>query len=80
MACPEKPSSNRTNGTDESAEVVDASPNARNHRDNAVEHWLREEVAVVYDALKANPTRARSMEEVFGEIRAKHARKLVDRP
>ncbi len=33
-------------------------------RDRAVEHWLREQVAPAYDALKADPSRAVSVDQV----------------
>jgi antitoxin ParD1/3/4 len=33
-------------------------------RDRAVEDWLRTQVAPSYDALKADPSRARSLEQV----------------
>jgi antitoxin ParD1/3/4 len=60
------------------SEVVRAGLRALQERDAAVERWLREEVAPVYDAMKADPGRARSMEEVFGAIRARHAKTLAD--
>jgi antitoxin ParD1/3/4 len=41
-------------------------------RDEA-ERWLRDEVAPVYDAMLADPGRARSVADVFGEVRARHA-------
>ncbi|MBY2934342.1 ribbon-helix-helix domain-containing protein [Rhizobium leguminosarum] len=34
-------------------------------RDAAVERWLREEVAPVYDELKAHPERAVSLDDAF---------------
>ena len=61
------------------SEVVRAGLRALQERDAAVERWLREEVAPVYDAMQADPDRARSMAEVFGAIRARHARSLADR-
>ena len=61
------------------SEVVRAGLRALQERDAAVERWLREDVAPVYDAMQADPGRARSMEDVFGEIRARHARTLADR-
>lgn len=60
------------------SEVVRAGLRALQQRDAAVERWLREEVAPVYDAMQADPARARSVEEVFDAIRAKHARALSD--
>lgn len=61
------------------SEVVRAGLRALKERDAAVERWLREEVAPAYDAMQASPDRARSMEEVFGAIRARHSRSLADR-
>lgn len=61
------------------SEVVRAGLRALQERDAAVERWLREEVAPAYDAMQADPGRARSMEDVFGAIRARHARSLADR-
>lgn len=37
-------------------------------RDAAVERWLREEVAPVYDELKAHPERTVSLDEAFAEF------------
>lgn len=61
------------------SEVVRAGLRALQERDAAVERWLREEVAPVYDAMVVDPERARSMDDVFGAIRARHARALADR-
>lgn len=61
------------------SEVVRAGLRALQERDAAVDRWLREQVAPVYDAMQADPERARSMQDVFGEIRARHARALADR-
>lgn len=61
------------------SEVVRAGLRALQERDAAVERWLRDDVAPVYDAMQAAPGRARSMEDVFGAIRARHARALADR-
>ncbi len=61
------------------SEVVRAGLRALQERDAAVERWLREEVAPVYDAMQADPGRARGLEEVFGAVRARHARSLADR-
>jgi len=61
------------------SEVVRAGLRALQERNAAVDRWLREEVAPVYDAMKADPTRGRSAEEVFEAIRTRHARTLADR-
>jgi antitoxin ParD1/3/4 len=57
------------------SEVVRAGLRALQERDAAVERWLREEVAPVYDAMKADPSRARSAKDVFARIRVKHAKR-----
>lgn len=55
------------------SEVVRAGLRALQERDAVVERWLREEVAPVYDAMKADPTRGIPAKQVFAEIRAHHA-------
>jgi antitoxin ParD1/3/4 len=57
------------------SEVVRAGLRALQERDTAVERWLREEVAPVYDAMKADPKRAISAKKVFDAVRAHHARR-----
>src|SRR5580704_15643337 len=37
-------------------------------RDRAVEHWLRDQVAPAYDALKADPSRAVSVKQVRARL------------
>jgi antitoxin ParD1/3/4 len=41
-------------------------------RDRAVEDWLREKVAPAYDALKADPSRAVSVDQVRSALSAQH--------
>jgi antitoxin ParD1/3/4 len=41
-------------------------------RDRAVEDWLRSDVASAYDALKADPARAVSVERVNARLAAAH--------
>lgn len=41
-------------------------------RDRAVEDWLRGEVVAAYDALKAEPARAVSVERVRARLAAEH--------
>jgi antitoxin ParD1/3/4 len=41
-------------------------------RDRAVEGWLREKVAPAYDAIKADPSRAVSVEHVRAALSAEH--------
>ena len=57
------------------SEVVRAGLRALKERDEAVERWLRDEVAARYDAMKADPYSAIPAETAFAEIRARHAAK-----
>jgi len=41
-------------------------------RDRAVENWLLEQVVPAYDALKADPARAVSVEQVRARLAAEH--------
>ena len=61
------------------SEVVRAGLRALRERDAAVDRWLREEVAPVYDAMQNNPKRARSLDEVFTDVRKHHAKRLSGR-
>jgi antitoxin ParD1/3/4 len=56
------------------SEVVRAGLRALQERDAAVERWLREEVAPVYDAMKADPTRGITAKKVFADLKARHAK------
>ena len=58
------------------SEVVRAGLRALQERDAAVERWLHEEVAPVYDAMTANPERGLPAQAVFDEIRRFHAARL----
>ena len=44
-------------------------------RDRAVEMWLQHQVGPAYDALKANPARAISTDQVRARLAAEHAKK-----
>ncbi len=55
------------------SEVVRAGLRALKERDQAVERWLCEEVAPVYDAMQADPTAAIDADTAFARIRARHA-------
>lgn len=55
------------------SEVVRAGLRALQERDAAVERWLREDVAPVYDAMKSDPTRGIPARQVFAGIKARHA-------
>jgi Arc/MetJ-type ribon-helix-helix transcriptional regulator len=41
-------------------------------RDRAIENWLHEQVGPAYDALKADPTRAVSIDDVRARLAAEH--------
>lgn len=43
-------------------------------RDRAVENWLRDQVGPAYDALKADPSRALTAEQVRARLAAEHAK------
>lgn len=62
------------------SEVVRAGVRALQERDAAVERWLREDVAPVYDAMQNDSNRAIEAEEVFASIRAHHADRLKTKP
>lgn len=55
------------------SEVVRAGLRALQERDAAVERWLREDVAPVYDAIKAGTEKVHSAKSVFAEARARYA-------
>jgi len=55
------------------SEVVRAGLRALQERDDAVERWLREEVAPVAAAVQADPSRSIPAEQVFDDLRALHA-------
>ena len=61
------------------SEVVRAGLRALQERDEAVEKWLREEVAATYDAVKKGKSKTRPAGEVFDELRAHHAAKKTGR-
>lgn len=43
-------------------------------RDRAVESWLHDQVGAAYDALKSDPSRAITLEQVRASLAAEHAR------
>ena len=54
------------------SEVIRDGLRALMARDRAVENWLRQEVAPAYDALKSDPARAVTVEQVRGRLAAEH--------
>ncbi|MDX8451122.1 type II toxin-antitoxin system ParD family antitoxin [Mesorhizobium captivum] len=55
-----------------SSEVIRAGLRALQERDAAVERWLREEVALTFDAWKANPGKGISPEEMAERAPRRH--------
>jgi antitoxin ParD1/3/4 len=41
-----------------------------------VEHWLREEVILVYDVMEADPARGIPAEQVMASLNKRHAERL----
>ena len=58
------------------SEVVRAGLRALQERDAAVDRWLSQEVAPVYDAMHADPSRGISAKQVGENLRAHHAQRL----
>jgi antitoxin ParD1/3/4 len=54
------------------SEVIRDGLRALMARDRAVENWLHQEVGSAYDALKADPTRAISIDQVRARLDALH--------
>jgi putative addiction module CopG family antidote len=52
------------------SEVIREGLRALEERDNAVEQWLRTEVVAAYDAHKANPGKAKPLDEAWARIEA----------
>ena len=58
------------------SEVVRAGLRALQERNDAVERWLRDEVAATYDRVKVDPDSLLTSEQVFDAVRSHHANKL----
>jgi antitoxin ParD1/3/4 len=58
------------------SEVVSAGLRALQEKEAEVERWLREEVAPVYDAMQADPSRGVPADDVVAAIRSRHAGRL----
>lgn len=56
------------------SEVIRDGLRALQARDKALEHWLRTEVAPAYDAMKADPSRGRSVAQVRASLATEHER------
>ncbi len=44
-------------------------------RDRTIDNWLQEEVAAAYDALKADPSRALTADQVRNRLASEHSKK-----
>jgi hypothetical protein len=51
----------------------------RHERKRDIEHWLRAEVAPVYDAMLNDPARALPVRGVFDEVRSRHTERIKAR-
>lgn len=60
------------------SEVVRAGLRALQERDAVIDRWLHEQVAPVFDAMQADPSRAIGADEVAQNLRAHHARRLKE--
>ena len=56
------------------SEVIRDGLRALMARDRAVESWLHNQVGPAYDALKADPTRAVTADQVRAHLTAEHAK------
>ena len=56
------------------SEVIREGLRALMERDRAVENWLISQVGPAYDALKADPSRAVSADQVRARLAAEHAK------
>jgi putative addiction module CopG family antidote len=54
------------------SEVIRDGLRALMARDRAMEHWLQNQVGPTYDALKADPSRALSIDHVRTRLAAEH--------
>lgn len=61
------------------SEVIRDGLRALQARDNALEHWLRTEVATAYDELKADPSKGRSPDEVLASLKAEARQRTKSR-
>lgn len=56
------------------SEVIRDGLRALQAREKAGEQWLKNDIVPVYDAMKANPERARSLDDVKAALAAQHGR------
>jgi antitoxin ParD1/3/4 len=58
------------------SEVIRDGLRALQARDRALEKWLRTEAVDIYDRMKADPSRGRTIEQVRATLAAAHERAL----
>lgn len=56
------------------SEVIREGLRALMARDQAIENWLRDQVGSAYDALKADPDRAVTADQIRTRLTAEHAK------
>ncbi|KUR77212.1 CopG family transcriptional regulator [Novosphingobium sp. FSW06-99] len=61
------------------SEVIRAGLRALQARDKALESWLRNEIAPIYDGLKSDPVQARSIGDVKATLAAEHQQRAKTR-
>lgn len=64
----------RSGGHASKSEVIRDGLRALLARDRAVENWLVQQVGPVYDALKENPSRVLTAQEVRARLAAEHTK------
>ena len=62
------------------SEVVRAGLRALQERDEAIERWLRNEVAPAYDRMKADPARGVPAKQAFAKVRSRHMERTTSKP
>lgn len=61
------------------SEVIREGMRALLARDRAIEHWLRTEVAAAYDALKNDPSKALTIDQVRASLTQARRRRAASR-
>lgn len=58
------------------SEVIRDGLRALQAQERALEHWLRTEAVAIYDRMKADPSRGRTVEQVRATLAAAHERAI----
>ena len=61
------------------SEVIAEALRTLDDRDRDLEHWLRTEAVAIYDRMKADPSRGRSLEQVRASLAALHERTVASK-